>query len=106
MTQTHFCDEFLSVGGGSFARFMSPSNYKNKHSAMENGTYESAAYFFFRERKLGSQSVAAQTASASSRNAAAAAACPSGPAVVGKLVLPDVSGVSVDENVIFFTPEG
>jgi hypothetical protein len=48
----------LGVNSNSFGKFMA-GHYKNKWRAMENGTYAAADYFFWREKKMKSQSVGA-----------------------------------------------
>jgi hypothetical protein len=37
------------VGGPSYSKFMN-GKYKDQWSACQNGTYSSAAYFFYREK--------------------------------------------------------
>lgn len=48
----------LGVNSNSFGKFMA-GHYKNKWRAMDNGTYAAADYFFWREKKMKSQSVGA-----------------------------------------------
>lgn len=47
----------IGVAAAPYGRFMN-GKYKNQWSASQNQTYRAAAYFFYREKKLGKNSVA------------------------------------------------
>jgi len=72
--------------------------YKDQFNAMDNSTYQAAAYFFFREKKLGKKSLA------NTMTAAASAATPGGVQGGKKAALPDVSKVVLEDDRVFLTP--
>ena len=57
VTATSF-QKVISVNSNSYGKFMT-GHYKNQWSATSNGTYMSAAYFFYADKKLGKDSVTA-----------------------------------------------
>ena len=66
--------KMIGVNANSWGKFMH-GKYKDPWSATQNGTYFAAAYFFYRERKLGKHALGktrAHKASASGAGAAAA----------------------------------
>lgn len=86
--------KIIGVNANSYGKFMH-GKYKDPWSATQNGTYWAAAYFFYREKRLGNRAMG------KTRAYSAAATTPVGPAAgsakpVAKTPLPDVSGVSTD----------
>jgi len=78
--------------------------YKDPWSATQNGTYFAAAYFFYRERKLGKHALGKTRAhKASASGAGAAAADTAASTSTKKLPLPDTAGVSTD-GMTYLTP--
>ena len=82
--------EFLSligVAAAPYGRFMN-GKYKEQWRATENQTYSAAAYFMFREKKLGKHSVGKRL------QATAPAKSP----------VPDISAVELEDYEIYLTP--
>jgi hypothetical protein len=77
----------IGISAPPYGRFMN-GKYKDQWRATENQTYSAAAYFFFREKKLGKKSVAKRMA----------ATAPTKPPV------PDLGAVELDDYTIFLTP--
>jgi len=80
--------KIIDVNGNSYNKYMN-GKYKDQWSATANSTYRSAAYFFWREKKLGKKNLATQWSA-------------SQPA---KTALPDVSDVQLGSNDIYLTPQ-
>lgn len=77
----------IGVAGAPYNRFMN-GKYKNQWSATENQTYRAAAYFMFREKKLGKNSIGKRLK----------ASAPAKPPV------PDLSAVSLEDSTVYLTP--
>ena len=81
--------KIIGVNGNSYNKFMN-GKYKDQWSATANSTYSSAAYFFWREKKMGkNKSIGALWSSAQ----------PARPA------LPNVSSVVLESSEIYLTPQ-
>jgi hypothetical protein len=97
----------LGVNANSYGKFMT-GKYKDQWSATQNGTYWAAAYFFYREKRLGAQSVSRTRAHGSVAAAVHVGSSPSAalstPAGAGKKpALPDLSAVMTD-GITYQTP--
>ena len=100
--------KIIGVNANSYGKFMH-GKYKDQWSATQNGTYWAAAYFFYREKRLGSKSMAklrghgASSSAGTPAVATPAGAAPSAAGVGSKTPLPDVSPYSTD-GITFQTP--
>lgn len=79
--------KLISIAAAPYGRFMN-GKYKDQWSAAQNQTYRGASYFFFREKKLGKNSVAKMLQSAAAPKPSA----------------PDVSAVALDDENVYLTP--
>ena len=83
----------IGVNANSYGKFMN-GKYKDPWAATQNGTYASAAYFFFREKKLGARALGKLRAHGAA--AAAASGGDGGGAPAKKPALPSVDYVEID----------
>lgn len=93
--------KIIGVNANSYGKFMH-GKYKDAWSATQNGTYWSAAYFFYREKRLGGRAMGKE------RAYNAVVATPAGPSAgaakpSAKTPLPDVSSFSTD-GTTYHTP--
>ena len=96
-TRAHTLAEFqkiIGVNANSWGKFMH-GKYKDPWSATQNGTYWAAAYFFYREKKLGARAMGKLRAHGSASAAASSLGAPVA-AASAKSAFPDVSGVTTD----------
>lgn len=97
--------KIIGVNANSYGKFMH-GKYKDAWSATQNGTYWAAAYFFYREKRLGGRAMGKERAYGAG---GAAVATPAGPSAGGaakpsaKTPLPDVSAISTD-GTVYQTP--
>ena len=76
--------------------------YKDQWAATQNGTYFAAAYFFFREKKLGKLALGKTRAHGAATAAAAGGGSTAG-AAAALPPIPDVSGIETDGET-YLTP--
>lgn len=77
----------IGVAAAPYGRFMN-GKYKDQWRATENQTYRAAAYFMFREKKLGKLSIGKRMQ----------ATAPT------KLPVPDLSAVVLEDSTVYLTP--
>lgn len=80
--------KIIGVNSNSYNKYMN-GKYKDQWSATANSTYSSAAYFFWREKKLGKKALAKRWT----------AAQPTRPG------LPDISTVTLESTDVYLTPK-
>ena len=98
--------KIISVNPASWAKFMH-GTYKDQWSATQNGTYWAAAYFFYREKRLGQRSMAklrahgaANTSKMCTTPSAVSSTTTSG---TKKPALPSIADVTTN-NIVYQTP--
>ena len=113
--------KMLGVNANSYGKFMQTgtnSKYKDPWSATQNGTYVAAAFFFFKEERLGKRALGKTRARNAGTPAKAVGSSSCGilsPAVetdvgsklksaAAKPALPDVSGTRLEDNFTWLTP--
>ena len=102
--------QVIGVNPGSYSTFMT-GHYKDKWSALQNGTYDGATYFFWVQSKLGADSIVNKLKAASDASDAAAGgaepAAGAKPAPSGKKPpLPTLEGYDEHEMAhVYLTPK-
>ena len=105
----------LGVNANSYGKFMQTgtnSKYKDPWSATQNGTYHAAAFFFYKEDRLGKNALGKTRARASAANTPAKSSgggnsgllSPATDVKGGKPALPDVSSTQLESEHTWLTP--
>ena len=101
--------KMIGVNANSYGKFMH-GKYKDPWSATQNGTYSGAAFFFYKEEKLGKHALGktrARGAGGSAGTSPATGATGSKTKSVtggGKPQLPDVSATQLEDDLTWLTP--
>lgn len=107
VTATSF-QKVIGVNSNSYGKFMT-YKYKDASSAMENGTYWNAGYFFWSDEQLKPEDSIIKKLKASASAAEKAGTDAGTGAEVGaagkKPPLPDVSGIELDSSDVFLNPK-
>lgn len=103
VTATSF-QKVIGVNSNSYGKFMT-YKYKDASSAMENGTYWNAGYFFWSDEQLKPEDSIIKKLKASASAAEKAGTGAELGAAGKKPPLPDVSGIELDSSDVFLNPK-